>query len=70
MSWFCKTCIDGGEMDEAFLYADSNGIVFDCKEDECVIEICESCGGGYFDRYGNRMRMECDDELCDTDDDE
>lgn len=66
MSWFCKTCTDKGIVDKVFLCADENGLVFDCAENEVTMDICEHCGSGYFDAYGNKIQIGRNDELYNT----
>lgn len=59
MAWFCKRCTDNGIMDKEWTDADEFGVVFrDCGEHEMVSDICESCGPGYFNRYGNPIICE------------
>lgn len=70
MAWFCKKCTDAGIMESEWSDANENGIVFDIKEEECVGEICEGCGGGYFDRYGYPVQTECEDDICNEEDHE
>lgn len=67
MAWFCKKCISEGHVDEAWLDEDENGIVFDFIPDDDTMthEICEGCGPGWFDRYGNPIQ-ECEEE-CELD---
>lgn len=65
MAWFCKRCVDNGVIEKEWLGADSEGVVFhDLSEDQMIIEICEGCGPGAFDRYG--YPADCIDE-CEVD---
>jgi len=72
MAWFCKKCVSDGVMDEPWLEADENGIVFpDIDESQMTDTICEGCGPGWFDRYGNPViSSNCGTESCITDDED
>jgi hypothetical protein len=65
MAWFCKRCVDDGVIDKEWLEADALGIVFhDLADDQLIIEICEGCGPGAFDKYG--YPADCE-EGCEVD---
>jgi hypothetical protein len=68
MAWFCKKCISEGHVDEEWLEADENGIVFDFipDDDSMTHEICEGCGPGWFDRYGEPI-IGCVNGSCEVD---
>ena len=67
MAWFCKKCISEVHSDESWLYVNKNSIEFDFipDDDSMTHEICEGCGPGWFDRYGNPIQ-ECE-EGCELD---
>ena len=67
MAWFCKKCIQDGVMDEPWLEADKDGVVFSyVKEGQVISETCEGCGPGWFDRYGTPFQMDCECEDTDS----